>query len=136
MEMPTLPVAIILGLPWLRRNVRQDGYRYSMHQLWLRDGTVLPFYLKCPSASVSSLLSMVRNSIVGTVPKMDPVDGHNPSTPDIPSVAASTSPRGRIAIYSSRHQEITASNRNYFKGRILSRDRARLGKLSSILFDH
>ena len=136
MEMPTLPVAIILGLPWLRQNVREDGYRYSMHQFWLLDGTVLPIYLERPSPAVSSLLSMVRNSIVGTVPSMDPVDEHHPSTPDIPPVAASTSPRGRIAVYSSRHQEITASNCNYFKGRVLSRDRARLGKLSSIFFEH
>jgi hypothetical protein len=70
MEMPTLHVASILGLPWLRQTVRENGYRDSMK----------PF----------GLLT---------------------------------------------HKEIKATNCSYFKWRVLSRDRARLGKLSSGFFE-
>ncbi len=97
---------------------------------------MLPIFLERPSTAVSSLLSMVRYSIVDTVPEMNPVDEDNPFTPQMPPVAGSTSRRGRIPIYSCKHQEIKASNCNYFKGRVLSHDCARLGPLSSVFFEH
>ncbi len=76
---------------------------------------------------------MVCNAVVAAVPEMNSVDEHNPK---LPPVSTSTRRCGRIPIYRCKHQEIKASNCNYFKGCVLSRDRARLGKLSSVFFEH
>jgi hypothetical protein len=132
--MPHLPVPILLGLPWLRSHIREDGWSWSTLRFALTNGTTLPITLERPSTLHINTLTLIRDQSIG--------EAQTPcvSSGGIPVAAPGDPVRTRrsrlLPVYLRRATRIDADCTQWVFGHLSRADSRVLGALATVDFIH